>query len=160
MSDGKQGGGSTLRLIAAFKLCEALLLAAAGLGALGLLQADWQHALVGWLDELSLREGRRLTSEMASKAIDMLGAATVERLVLIAIGCFIYASVFMVEAVGLWLRRRWAEYLTILMTASLLPFEVIELLRQQSLPRILTFAINLLVVAYLIWNLATHRARS
>lgn len=158
MTDAKKGG-STLRVIAGFKLFQALLLVAAGLGALGLIDPDWQHTIVASLDELSLREGRRLTSAFASKAIEMLGSTSVERLVLIAIGCFVYATVFAVEATGLWLRKRWAEYLTTIVTASLLPFEVIELLKQQSLPKIIALVLNLLVLGYLVWTLVTQRSR-
>ena len=32
-----------------------------------------------------------------------------------------------VEAVGLWLQKRWAEYLTLISTSALLPLEVYEL---------------------------------
>ena len=158
MSEAKKGG-SALRVIAGFKLLQALLLVAAGLGALGLVDPDWQHTIVGWLDELSLREGRRLTSAFASKAIDLLGSTSVERLVLIAIGCFVYATVFIAEATGLWLRRRWAEYLTTIVTASLLPFEVMELVKQQSLPKMIVLVLNLLVLGYLVWTLVTQRSR-
>ena len=38
-----------------------------------------------------------------------------------------YAAVEGIEAVGLWYGRRWAEYLTLIVTASLLPFEIYEL---------------------------------
>ena len=36
-----------------------------------------------------------------------------------------------IEAVGLWYQRRWAEYLTFLVTASLLPFEIYEIAHPQ-----------------------------
>ena len=142
------------------KVVQALLLIVAGVGALGLLDPDSQHRLVDWLDELSLREGRRITSHFASKAIEMLGGATLERLVLIAVGCFVYASVFVVEATGLWLDKRWAEYLTIVVTASLLPFEIMEVVHKVSAPRIATLAINLAVVVYLIVRLVAERGGS
>ena len=41
-----------------------------------------------------------------------------------------YAAVFAVEGVGLWMRRRWAEWLTTIITASLIPLEVWELIQQ------------------------------
>ncbi len=147
----------TLRLIAGFKLFEALLLIVAGLGALGMVEPAWQHEIMGWLDDLSLREGRRLTSELAGKASDALGTMSVGRFVLIAIGCFVYAAVFLVEATGLWLRKRWAEYLTTIVTASLLPFEIIELLHKLSTARALTLFVNVVVLIYLIWHLVTKR---
>ena len=76
---------------------------------------------------------------------------------LVAIGCFVYGGVFVVEATGLWLGKRWAEYLTTLVTASLLPFEIMEVTRRVSAPRVVTLVINLLVLAYLIWRLVSQR---
>src|SRR3954451_5625022 len=61
-----------------------------------------------------------------------------------------YALVEGIEAVGLWYQRRWAEYLTFLVTTSLLPLEVYELSHRLSLIKIGTFLINLAVVAYLL----------
>jgi uncharacterized membrane protein (DUF2068 family) len=54
--------------------------------------------------------------------------------------------------VGLWSARPWVEYLTIIATASFVPFEVYELSRHLTWPRGATLVFNLLVVAYLIVN--------
>ena len=62
-----------------------------------------------------------------------------------------YAAVEGIEAVGLWYQRRWAEYLTFLVTASLLPLEVYELANRLSPLKILAFIINVAVVAYLLY---------
>ena len=157
MNRNDQNNSDTLRLIAGFKLFEALLLIVAGCGALGMIEPTWQHSIVGWLDDLSLREGRRLTSELAGKASDALGTMSMQRFVLIAIGCFVYAAVFLVEATGLWLRKRWAEYLTTIVTASLLPFEIMELVHKVSTARALTLFINVVVLLYLVWHLVSKR---
>ncbi len=153
----QEGPAATLRIIAGFKLLEAALLIVVGLSVLGLLDKSWLHELVEWLDALSLREGRRLTSELAGKAVKLLGATSVRRLELIALGCFGYAAVFVVEATGLWLKKRWAEYLTIVVTASLLPFEVMELMHRATVAKGLTLLVNLLVLGYLIWNVVRKR---
>ena len=62
-----------------------------------------------------------------------------------------YAALEAVEAVGLWLTKRWAEYLTFVATALLLPVEVYELSVKVSVLKIITFALNLLIAAYLLW---------
>ncbi len=157
MTEKQKSTSTTLRIIAIFKLLQGLLLVVTGLGALGLLNPDWQQSLVDWLDALSLREGRRLTSEFAGRAVDALGAASLERLVLVAIGCFVYGGVFVIESIGLWLGKRWAEYLTTIVTASLLPFELYELMEKVSAPRLATLVVNLLVLGYLIWKLVSQR---
>jgi hypothetical protein len=37
-----------------------------------------------------------------------------------------------VEGVGLWLRKRWAEWLTVIATSLLVPFEIYELIHRPS----------------------------
>ncbi len=155
--EGAREGASTLRVIAGFKFAEAALLIATGFGALGLLHPDVQHGLLGWLDQLSLHAGRHLTSVAASKALELLGNTTIGRLMLIGIGCFIYGGVFLVEGTGLWLRKRWAEYVTTIVTASLLPFELMELLHGPSAGKVATLVINVAVLVYLIRLLLKQR---
>ncbi|MEA2154131.1 MAG: hypothetical protein QOE11_271, partial [Solirubrobacteraceae bacterium] len=73
------------------------------------------------------------------------GTLTVVGLVFVA-----YALVEGIEAVGLWYAKRWAEYLTFIVTASLLPLEVYELANRISVLKMITIAINLAVVVYLL----------
>jgi len=73
------------------------------------------------------------------------------RLHLFAAVILVYAAVEGVEAVGLWYQRRWAEYLTLIVTASLLPIEVYELANRLSPLKVLAFVINVAVVAYLLF---------
>jgi uncharacterized membrane protein (DUF2068 family) len=72
---------------------------------------------------------------------------------LIKIGFLVsaYALLEGAEALGLWWQKRWAEYLTFLATAALLPLELYELAHTVSPLKLLTLAINLAVVAYLLF---------
>jgi uncharacterized membrane protein (DUF2068 family) len=63
----------------------------------------------------------------------------------------LYAVVEGVEAWGLWYQKRWAEYLTFLVTASLLPLEIYELAHRLTFFKALAFVINVAVVAYLLF---------
>jgi uncharacterized membrane protein (DUF2068 family) len=63
----------------------------------------------------------------------------------------VYAAVEGLEAWGLWFQKRWAEYLTFLVTASLLPLEVYELAHRLTPFKALAFVINVAVVAYLLF---------
>jgi uncharacterized membrane protein (DUF2068 family) len=72
------------------------------------------------------------------------------KLTLVGLVFGVYAAVEGVEAVGLWFQRRWAEYLTFLVTASLLPLEVYELSHRLTVFKVLAFVINVAVVAYLL----------
>jgi len=62
-----------------------------------------------------------------------------------------YAVLEGVEAVGLWLAKRWAEYLTFVATTVLLVPELYELAHRVSALKIVTLVINLAVVAYLLY---------
>jgi len=73
------------------------------------------------------------------------------RLHLFAAVVLAYAAVEGIEAGGLWYQRRWAEYLTFLVTASLLPLEVYEIVNRLSPLKIVAFVINVAVVAYLLY---------
>jgi uncharacterized membrane protein (DUF2068 family) len=73
------------------------------------------------------------------------------RLHLFATIILVYSAVEGIEAVGLWYQRRWAEYLTFLVTASLLPLEVYEIVTRLSPLKIVAFVINVAVVAYLLY---------
>lgn len=83
--------------------------------------------------------------------VDRLFTLDASRLRLFAVIALAYAAVEGVEAVGLWLGRRWAEYLTLLVTASLLPVEIFELTHHFTPLKVLTFVINVAVVVYLLF---------
>ncbi len=69
---------------------------------------------------------------------------------LVGVVLLLYGAVEGIEAVGLWYQRRWAEYLTFLVTASLLPLEVYELINHATVFKVLAFVVNVAVVIYLL----------
>jgi uncharacterized membrane protein (DUF2068 family) len=62
----------------------------------------------------------------------------------------VLAAVEGAEAVGLWYQRRWAEYLTFVVTAAFLPLEVYELTITVSPLKVIALIINLAIVIYLL----------
>jgi uncharacterized membrane protein (DUF2068 family) len=69
----------------------------------------------------------------------------------VGVGLLVYGLLEGVEAVGLWLTKRWAEYLTFLATAMLLPLEVYEIAHRRSALKIIGFIVNIAVVIYLLF---------
>ncbi|RPF36368.1 DUF2127 domain-containing protein [Streptomyces sp. TLI_185] len=70
-------------------------------------------------------------------------------LVLVAVLLLVYALIELVEAVGLWYAKRWAEYLTVVATAAFLPLEIYELTEHVSYLKIATLVLNILAVLYI-----------
>jgi uncharacterized membrane protein (DUF2068 family) len=60
-----------------------------------------------------------------------------------------YATLEAVEGVGLWLGKRWAEYLTFFATAAFIPLEVYEFTTAFGWFKLVTFLVNVAVVVYL-----------
>jgi uncharacterized membrane protein (DUF2068 family) len=72
------------------------------------------------------------------------------RLVQLGLVLTAYAGLEACEMVGLWLGKRWAEYLTFIATTALVPLEVYELSLGFSILKLLTLLINLAIVVYLL----------
>jgi len=144
-----------IRLIALFKFFKATLLIAVCLGALQLLDPDISARAQLWATAFATSSDRRYLQHLLARVAGFSPA----RLKLVALGAFLYAGLFTVEGVGLWLRLRWAEYLTVIATASFLPIEALEAIQHITLPRVSALTVNLLVVAYLIYRLRCSRAK-
>jgi uncharacterized membrane protein (DUF2068 family) len=79
-----------------------------------------------------------------------LFAVNIANLYLVAAATAAYAALEGAEAVGLWLTRRWAEYLTFVAAAVVVPYGIYELTRSISWLKLLSLVINLLIVVYLV----------
>src|SRR5260370_3384196 len=112
--------GRGLRLIAAFKLLKGLALLALGIGALRLLHHDVEAIVVHWINIFQVDPHSHYMHLLLAK----LSILDDRRLKELSVGTIIYAAIFLNEGVGLALAKRWAEYLTIISTASLLPLDV------------------------------------
>jgi uncharacterized membrane protein (DUF2068 family) len=141
--------GRGLRLIAAFKLLKGLALLALAIGALRLLHKDVEAIVVHWINVFQVDPHGKYIQLILAK----LANVDDRRLVQLSIGTFFYAAIFLTEGAGLMMQKRWAEYLTIVSTASLLPLEVYEIAKHVSIGKVVALAINLAVVAYLVYEL-------
>lgn len=70
---------------------------------------------------------------------------------IVALIALAYAALEAAEAVGLWLMKRWAEYLTFVATVLFLPLEGYELSKRVSVFKIVALIINLAIAAYLLY---------
>jgi uncharacterized membrane protein (DUF2068 family) len=143
---GKVKGSHGLLLIAAFKLIKGLGLLALGIGALRMLHKDVASEIAQWLDALRVDPHNHYIQTLLEK----LGMVDDRKLKALSVGTFFYSALFLTEGVGLALRKRWAEYLTIISTASLLPLEVYEIAKHASVPKVLVLLANIVIVVYLV----------
>jgi uncharacterized membrane protein (DUF2068 family) len=141
--------GRGLRLIAAFKLLKGLALLALGIGALKLLHKDVEAIAMHWINVFQVDPHSHYMNLLLAK----LSILDDRRLKELSVGTFIYSAIFLTEGTGLALGKRWAEYLTIISTASLLPVEIYELAKHAAIGKVVALVINLAVVLYLVFEL-------
>ena len=82
--------------------------------------------------------------------LQRLFAVSTTNLYMLAAGVTAYAVLEGTEAVGLWIGKRWAEYLTFIATVVFVPYEIYELTKGISALKIVTLVINLAIVVYLV----------
>jgi uncharacterized membrane protein (DUF2068 family) len=71
-------------------------------------------------------------------------------MIVVSIGMVSYASLNLAMAYGLHRRKLWAEWLTVIATALLIPFEIYEIVQEQTLIRIGILILNCTIVYYLV----------
>ena len=145
-----------LRIIGLIKLGKAALLLATTYGLYRLRQADVVDHLYEWLYSLTDTFERRLL-ERGLDWVDSLGAARIHSIVIVT---GVYTGILLAEGIGLYLRKTWAEWLTVIASASLIPFELWRLFfghHHNSVAVLAATILNIVIVIYLIWVL--RRAR-
>jgi uncharacterized membrane protein (DUF2068 family) len=139
-----------LRLIALLKFGKALLLIATSYGVHRLLDAALVERLYNWSADLSDDRFERKLLLRALTWVEGLGAQKIELFFAVTIA---YTAVVLTEGIGLWLRRAWAEWLTVIATSSLIPFELWELITRPP-GRRLAIAVTLVLNVIIVWYLA------
>ena len=133
-------------LIAAYKVGQALLFIAIGVGALRLLHKDLEDVLTTLIDHLRFNPESKLVNVILENAANVND----HMLRRISEVFFIYAALSLVEGIGLYLERVWAEYVTLIITASFLPLELFEVVRRLTWVRSGLLVINTMVLLYLL----------
>jgi len=131
-------------LIALFKLTKGVLLLVVGIGALKLLHRDVASAVARWVDILRVDPDNRYIHRLLVHVL----AVTPAQLKATSAGTFIYSGLLLTEGIGLLLRKRWAEYFTIITTAGLIPLEIYETAHRLTIAKVAILAINVGIVIY------------
>ena len=135
-----------LILIAVFKLAQAALFVAVGVGALRLVGKDIGDLLLRFVDHLRFNPESHFINFILVKA-SIIDDRMLRRISWLVFG---YAALGSVEGIGLYLEKTWAEYLTLAITTSFLPWEVFEVFRRLTAIRASLLVVNALVLIYLL----------
>lgn len=138
----------TIYLIAAFKLFKGLVLLAVGIGAVKLLNKNAATEVYRWANAFRVDPGNRYLH----RVLALLPMLDEKRLKELSVGTFFYSALLLTEGTGLLLRKRWAEYFTILMTSSFIPLEVYEVFKRASFAKGVVLLLNVAIVIYLGMN--------
>jgi uncharacterized membrane protein (DUF2068 family) len=143
--------------IGLFKLFQALLFILLGFGAMRLLHKD----LMDIAEHFVLAMRFDPEGHFVNLFLDKVALIDPHRLKQISAVVFAIAGLDIIEGTGLVLERVWAEYVTLVLTASFLPWEFFEILRHVTWIRVVLLVINLAVVAYLLYyvKLRVHQRR-
>ncbi|MEO6802285.1 MAG: DUF2127 domain-containing protein [Granulicella sp.] len=119
------------------------------MGALHFLHKDLGDGVLRLATALKFDPESRFVALVMDK-VDLIDA---HRLRQIGFATFAYSGVALTEGIGLIREKVWAEYLTLILTISFLPWELYELVRRPDWFRLGLLLINLAVLAYLVWLL-------
>ncbi|TMB86252.1 MAG: DUF2127 domain-containing protein [Chloroflexi bacterium] len=150
---GRMGGehDAFIKVIIVERIVKAIVLVAL---AVGLLVAGNRGLLTGWADyaqdQLNLQAGNSVIVQLLLKLVVYIG--NFSHTTLLAVGAVVYALLEGTEGVGLAMRRRWAEYLTVIATGILIPYEASEVIHKITLFKVGALLLNVAVVGYLAYR--------
>jgi uncharacterized membrane protein (DUF2068 family) len=149
----KSQKSNTLILIGVFKLLKGFALLTVAFGALRFLHRDVSQTLEHWINVLRIDPENHYVHRLLARALNV----NPHQLKALSIGTFIYSAIFLTEGSGLLLRKRWAEYFTIISTGALIPLEVYELVKHITPIKIIVMIVNIAIVVYLVLRLRSER---
>ena len=144
-----------LLLIGLFKLSKAILFFCIGAGAVHMLHKDLGDEVM----RLAIRFRFDPESRFVSLLMDKAGLIDSHRLRQISFATFGYSALALTEGCGLLMEKVWAEYLTLTLTISFLPWELYELARRPDWFRLNLLLINIAVLLYLVWLLRRKKLK-
>jgi uncharacterized membrane protein (DUF2068 family) len=138
-----------IEIIAIFKFVKVAGLLGISFGIINLLQPATALRLQNWIIALSSGESH----PHILKALVMISSYSPRRIQALGVVVLFYATLYMIEGIGLWHQSRWAEYLTIVATGLFIPLEIYEITRRTTVPRVAALIVNIFAIGYLIYRL-------
>lgn len=147
-----------LKLIGLFKIAKGVLLLVLGLSLLFLnARTRWMDSLASWTADEILLEHSKAVSFLLHKLQAMLAGGTLRATGFLAL---FYTAVLFTEGFGVYMQQRWAEFLMIFATATLIPIEIRHLWHRPGLVGALILLANCFVVWFLYAVLKRDKAKA
>ena len=140
-----ESGGRLIWLIALERSLRGLLLLAAGIYLLVKSGANFGDIANHLARRIELDPRRPFIRHLVAK----LGHLRKHEVKLFGAAAIGYGVLELVEGGGLFYRKRWAEWLTVVATSLLVPVELYELVRHPSWLKAAGIAVNIAIVVYL-----------
>lgn len=145
-----------LRVIAIYEVVKTVCLLLVAIAAFRLNHQQNFEQLVHWLEQLPLTGSNELRWHLVG-ALQDFGPSRFVAVGVVALG---YAVLFGIEGVGLLMGKYWAEWFTVIATASLIPIELYETLHRFGWLKLAVLISNVAIVVYLVRvALQTREAR-
>jgi uncharacterized membrane protein (DUF2068 family) len=144
-----------LWLVGLYKLSKTLFFGAIGIGALRFLHHNFGEFVAQLIDAQRIIDPESHLASILMDKADLVQSHQLRQFSMLTIG---YALLCLIEGTGLVMRRVWAEYFTVFVTLLGIPIEVYELMDHFTWIKVGVMAINLAVLAYLLWVLKLKRS--
>jgi len=140
-----------IKVIIVERIVKAIVLIAL---AIGLIFAGRSGLLTEWAEfaqeQLNLSSGHGLIVRLLLQLLAYIG--NFAHINVLAVGAIAYAILEGTEGVGLAMQRRWAEYLTVIATGILIPYEAYEVIHRVTMFKVGALLLNIAVVGYLTYR--------
>ena len=124
----KRAGNQALMFIAVFKLLKAVLFFAVAFGLLRMVHKDTEVELRKLVHVFRIDSDRAIIKNLLTKAADFQDHQKKLAGILAAIS----GAAFCTEGIGLLLRKKWAEYFTVILTSLGIPIELYEIFHRTA----------------------------
>jgi uncharacterized membrane protein (DUF2068 family) len=143
----------TIHFISIMKFVKGVILVAVGIKLLTLLGRDVEL----WAADFVNRHGIDMANKYVHSVLEKFAGVGNTQLMQMSGVAFGYSALLFTEGVGLWLQKRWAEYLTAIATGLLIPIELYEVYEKFTWVRVGILGLNIFIVWYLVTRLKDEK---
>lgn len=136
-----------IRMLAGVKIAKGAALACLSLGVFDLIHKDLTAVAQRFVQVARISPENKYV-EIALEKLGLVEPSTLVRLGMLSA---LYASIQLIEGLGLWFGAAWAEYMVVISTGIFVPEECIGILRHPTWLRLAILVLNAAILVYVVW---------